>query len=136
MLVNDFITVLVMTITTTIQILRDMASKTVPKNPRPKTVVPAEKKLRLEEWMLLRGITPADLAAEWGPQKPAFHDGRTTSAGRIKHSWPRWRTIFEVPAGGLYQSPADASDRSLLAGLDAEQRETVMKFIAFTRGQK
>lgn len=129
------ITVSVMTVAQMDQTLTDVARRAIQKNSS-KPVRVAARRLRLDEWMALRSVTPKELAAAIETTEASI------SRWKNGHKTPRpadmeaLESFFGVGVGGLYKSPKDADDRALLAGLSESKRQEVLNYIAFIRGKR
>lgn len=110
-----------------VQILTDMARKPIPR--------PA-KRLRLDEWMTIRGIDPKGLADEIDSTEASISRWRRGERTPRRAEMEALETFFGVDPGGLYLAPDDAPDKALLAGLDQAKRQDVLNYIAFIRTKK
>lgn len=116
-----------MTIMQSVQILTDMARKPIPRT---------GERLRLAEWMTIRSVEPKEIAEAIDTTEASISrwcSGERTPRPRQMQALEEF---FGADPGGLYQSPENAPDKALLAGLDKAQREDVLNYIAFIRSKK
>lgn len=102
---------------------------------RPRIVPKSQAKLFIGEYMAIRGMKPADLAAELDTTEATVSRWINERRAVNQHKQRAIEEVFGLPPGGLARPPSDAPAHALLAGLSPEKKQQALSYIEFLRNQ-
>jgi transcriptional regulator with XRE-family HTH domain len=113
--------------------LTGMVKKPAPQPP--KTIHTPVPQLFLREYMIARGVKPADLAAALHTTEATVSRWVNAKRGVKLRRQRDLETFFKLPPGGLARPPSEAPAPALLAGLDDDKIKQALIYIDFLRSQ-